>query len=427
MFYKAYDLFVNGKYQECIPMFTQISEEESDKRFVYWSMIFIGRCKRALEGKGLEYFMNARDIFSERAEAICEIGMHHYAKGDFELAEAFLREAVACKKNHMCIRYEADKYFETPQKILADIFMRQSRFNDSEEVLTSLLKNGNPELYSTKDAEYNHLYSRFFNNAGLEFVKAKTIKKEDVLVIEMPNGYDGLGDNLVFSHIPRIAKETGAFKTVLVSTRNKYKGDGYAELVWGTNPYVDGFTDLPGTYSSVQMNRVLEKWNNIHPSLNLMDSIMILHDLDNGTRGNKPECYYRPSIIESIKGSTILDPNSKTIGLDLIDPNKLMSVLEKNGIVPDYIIGTPTSTKSIDLPGIEVIRPSSIHEWADVICSAKEYVCFNSGGYWLSAALGVRAKHIWIEGKNLPAWSYLDHDDIKISLATISQGGIWHR
>lgn len=427
MFYDAYDHFTNRRYQECLPMFTQISEEDSDKRLVYWSLIFIGRINAELGKDSLEQFMRARDVFPERAEAICEIGMYHYTRGDFVLAEEFLREAVECKRSHVCVRYEADKYFETPQKILADIFMKQSRFNDSEEVLTSLLKTGNPDLYNVKDAEHNHLYSRFFNNAGLEFVKAKTIKKGDVLVIELTNGYDGLGDNLVFSHIPRIAKETGAFKTVLVSTRNKYKGEGYAELVWGTNPYVDGFTDLPGTYSSIQMNRVLEKWNNIHPSLNLMDSIMILHDLDNGTRGNKPECHYKSNEITMVKDAVVLDPNSKTIELDLIDPDKLMGVLEKNNIVPNYIIGTPTSTKSIDLSGIEVIRPSSIYEWADIICSAKEYVCFNSGGYWLSAALGVRAKHIWIEGKNLPAWSYLDHDDIKISLATISQGGIWHR
>lgn len=421
MFYNAYDLFINKRYQESLQMFTQILEEESDKRFIYWSMIFIGRCNKKLGKNPLEQFMAARDVFPDRAEAICEIGIYYYINEDFAQAEKFLREALACKRNHICVRYEGDKYFEIPQKTLADIFMKQCRFNDAEELLTSLLKTGNPELYDINQAEHNHLYSRFYNNAALEFVKAKTIKREEVLIIELTNGYDGLGDNLVFSHIPRIAKESGLFKTVLVSTRNKYKGEGYAELVWGTNPYVDGFTDLPGTYSSIQMNRVLEKWNNIQPSLNLMDSIMLLHDLDNGVRGNKPECYYKPNTIELVKGAVVLDPNSKTIPLDLIDPNKFMDILEKNNVVPDYIIVSPTSLKSIDLPEINVISPSSIYEWADIICSAREYVCFNSGGYWLSAALGVKAKHIWIEGKNLPAWSYLDHGNIKMPLSTISR------
>lgn len=415
MFYDAYELFDKGRYHECLPMFKEISETSEDQRFIYWSLILLGRCQSVTGKDPLESFIKAHEIFPGRAEALCDIGSHYHSIGNFDKAEHFLKLANQCEKIHRCIRYEAEKYFEVPHEILIDIYMNQSRFNDSEELLASLTRHGNPAYYDTRKAEHNHLYSRFFNNAGLEFVKAKTIQRTDTLVIQLPDGYDGLGDNLVFSHIPRIAKESGKFKTVLISNKNRYKGDGYAELVWGTNPYVDGFTDLPGTYSSVQMNRVMDKWNNIQPSINLMDSIMLLHDLDDGTRGNVPECYYKPNVIDDLRDSVIIDAGAKTIDLSLIDPDKFRSMLETNGIIPDYVLSTNSSV----LPGTKEISPSSIQEWADMIYSAKQYVCFNSGGYWLSSALGVRAKHIWIEKKNLPAWSYLDHDDIRISLPTI--------
>ena len=421
MFYEAHELFDKERYQECLPMFKEIIEANKADVFVYWSFIFTGRCHANLGVDSLESFTKAYEIFPQRAEAMYELGNYHYNRESFREAEEFLKSAIKCSMMHQCIRYEADKYFESPHEILIDICMRQSRFNDSEELLTSLISQGNPAFYNTKKANYNHLYSRFFNNSALEFVKAKTIETNDTLVIQLPEGYDGLGDNLVFSHIPRIAKQSGKFKKVLVSNKNGYKGPGYAELVWGMNPYVDGFTDEPGTYSTIQMNRVMDKWNNLLPGLNLMDSIMLLHNLDDGSRGNRPECHYTPNTIDELRDSVVIDTGSKTIDFSLIDQEKFRRFLDENGIRPDYVV---SSTRSIALPGVKEISPSSIQEWADVMYSAKNYVCINSGGYWLSASLGIRSTHIWIEGKNLPAWSYLDHKDIKVPLATISLEGI---
>lgn len=421
MFYEAYELFDKGRYQECLPMFKEISETDTSESFIYWSFIFLGRCQLFLGIDPIGSFNEAYRVFPERAEAICDLGNYYYMKGNFREAEKLLKSATGCNRVQRCIRYEPEKYFETPHEILIDIYMKESRFNDSEELLTSLIGHGNPAFYDTKKADYNHLYSRFFNNAALEFVKAKTIKTSDTLIIQLPDGYDGLGDNLIFSHIPRIAKESGKFNKVLVSNKNGYKSAGYAEMVWSTNPYVDGFTDDPGTYSDVQMNRVMDKWNNLHPSINLMDSIMLLHNLDDGSRGNKPECYYKPNIISELNDSIVIDTGSKTIDFSLIDHEKFKKVLDDNGIFPDYIIA---SSRSIPIPGIKEISPSSIQEWADVMYSAKNYVCLNSGGYWLSASLGIRSTHIWIEGKNLPAWSYLDHTNVIIPLSTISQAGI---
>lgn len=420
MFYNAYELFDKGRYQECLPMFNEILKTSDDERVNYWSNVLIGRSKELLGQDGLESFLLAQKIFTERAEALCDIGMHHYRRNNFPEAERFFRMAIACSKSHRCIRYEEEKYFEFPMQMLVELYMEQRRYNDSEEALAEILRLGNPARYSSENVQRDYLYARHYNNAGLEFAKAKTIEASGTLVLQLPNGYDGLGDNLVFSHIPRIAKESGRFNRVLVSTRNIYKGNDYPRIVWQTNPYVDGFTDEPGTYSSVHMNRVMDKWINIQHSINLMDSIMILHDLDNRKRGHTPECYYKPNIMDGLKNSTVLDLGAKTIDLTKLNFNNLLGLLEKNGIRPDYVL----SSKSIETPGIEVLQTSSIEHWADVMCSAKNYICFNSGGYWLSGALGVKAKHIWIERKNLPAWSYLDHDNIFVTQSTIYQEDI---
>lgn len=424
MFYDAYDLFDKGRYQECLPMFNQILETSEDNRFLYWSHILIGRSKTKIGQNGLDSFIKAHAIFPERAEAMCDIGVHHYSNRNLQEAEKFFKMASISNRSHKCVRYEEEKYFEFPMQMLVDICMQQNRYNDSEELLADLIRRGNKSLYDVNKSDFNYLYSRFFNNAGLEFLKTKAIEASGTLVIQLPSGYDGLGDNLVFSHIPRIAKESGRFDKVLISTLNKYKGNDYAKMVWETNPYVDGFTDAPGTYSSIQMNRIMDKWNNVQPSINLMDGIMILHNLDDGKRGHIPECYYVPKRIEYLSDAIVLDAGSKTIDLNMVDPDKLLAFLQQNDISPDYIIAPKSAAKSVNIPGIKEIETSSIEEWADVMYSAKHYVCFNSGGYWLSGALGVRSKHIWIDKKNLPAWSYLDHENLIVSLSTICRADI---
>lgn len=422
MFYEAYDLFNEGRYQESADMFSRLSLEGETPNIRYWSLVFSARCMRMLRRPGeLELLKSACNVFPQRAEAAAELGYSYYINGDLERAEKFLKQAYSCEKAHRCVRYEADKYFEFPHEILIEMCLKQCRYNDAEELTTTLLKHGREGMYDRKKADYNHLYSRFYNNAGMEFLKAKSVNKGDSLVIQLPPGYDGLGDNIIFSHIPRIAKEVGGFNKVFVSTQANYKLPGYSDIVWSTNPHVDGFVDEPGTYTpSVQMNRVLDKWDSLLPSINIMDMIMYLHDLDDGKKGHVPECYYRPKTIDALKGKTLLDVGAKSLGLKGMDLDVLLKELESNGISIDAVVHNESF---VSPNGIEVIKPSSIEEWADAMYSAKDYVCFNSGGYWLSGALGIKSTHVWIKGKTIPAWSFLDHINVFIDKATIFPEG----
>lgn len=420
MFYEAYELFNEGKYQEALDMFNELSSSAETPSIKYWSLIFTARCKRSLGINGsIDELRSAIEIFPDRAEAICEMGHLFHSIGELREAERYMQMAYKCPKSHTCIRYEPEKYFEAPHEALIDICLKQNRYNDAEELTTSLLRIGREGMYDRKIAEYNNLYSRFYNNPGLEFIKTKSVDATDTLVIQLPEGYDGLGDNIVFSHIPRIAKETGRFKNVFISTLAKYKFPGYLDIVWSTNPYVDGFIDEPGTYTSkVQINRVMDKWHDIVPSINIMDMIMYLHNLDDGKRGHVPECHYKPNVIDEFSGKTVLDLGAKSLNLEGLNLDALIEELDKNGIKPDILIQNDASNK---ISNIDTIWPSTIQQWADIMYSAGNYICFNSGGYWLSGALGIKSTHIWIKGKTIPSWSFLNHNNLFVEKSTIFQ------
>jgi hypothetical protein len=425
MFFGAHEKFEQGLYFEALELF-RATKNDADDRIRYWSNIFIGRCMDGLNMPGsLEHYKEAHVVFPGRAEALHEIGKFYYKTGDLITSEKFLQMAKSCNPGVVCIRYEHDKYFERNHELLIDIYVHQSRYNDAEELLYTLKQNGSKEHYDYNRVNYNHLFARHYNNVFIEFAKVKAVNAKKELVIQLPDGYDGLGDQLVFSHLPELAKKTGRYEKVYVSEFNKYGRPEYKDLVWKMNPFVDGFVDLPGTFTNrIQFARILEKWIDPMPGLNLLDSMMLLHDIDDGERDHKPVCYYKlrkRTDLDDISEKTILDIGSRTISTKDFNVDVFLQELEKQGCVPDLFIVSKGLTNSMDVDKEKSITPEDIYDWCDIMMSCKEYVCFNSGGYWLSSALGVKGSHVWIKEKNLPAWSFLDHRNIHMSLATICQ------
>lgn len=418
MFYEAYELFENKRYLESRNMFSDFIETCDDHRKRFWTLIFLSRIEETLEGRILyDKLKEAYKIFPERAEILYELGKFYYAHGDIPKARTLLEGAINAKRDIRCVRYESDKCLEAPLQILSQVYAIMHKHNFQEEMVHELLTRGRPELYDRSQAEYQHRWSRLYNNSALEFLRAKELQVGERLVIQLPSGYDGLGDNLVFSHIPRIAKESGKFKEVYLSSMHEYKGEGYRELIWETNPYLDGIVDEPGTYSEIDMRRVLVQWRNILPSLNLLDSIMLLHGMDDGKRSHRPECYYKTNALEKFQGKTVLDPGSKSLRLGEINGENVISILERNAIKVDYVLD---SNNEFILPGYEKVGSSSIYEWADIISSASNYVCFNSGGYWLASALGHNPIHLRIKNKSIQNWCPYDSLTIEIDQSTIS-------
>ena len=73
-----------------------------------------------------------------------------------------------------------------------------------------------------------------------------------VLTIDLR--YGGLGDQLVWSHIPRIAKDRtnkggGGYDKVYVRLHSPSRDAQYIKLIWESNPYVDGVVEIQDTTS----------------------------------------------------------------------------------------------------------------------------------------------------------------------------------
>lgn len=194
----------------------------------------------------------------------------------------------------------------------------------------------------------------------------------DTFIIQVE--YGGLGDHLFYSHLPRIAKEKGV-KKVLISTKSANRNPEYMDLIWRKNPHVDGTTDDPGfTYRG-------------NPSMdggNVFDATMIGAGLDNGTRWNEPEIYYKPEPFPEISNLSIYDPNYVSF-LGSITPEKIRSWMAEKNIKPDVELMVRGKNMSL---GLTPYPTSDIWTFCRILASCREIYCTASGASVLSRALG---------------------------------------
>ena len=203
----------------------------------------------------------------------------------------------------------------------------------------------------------------------------------ETLIIQIKHG--GLGDHLFYSHIPRIAKESGKYSKVLISNLSDLRNKHYKKLVWELNPHVDGFTDLPGV--SIDAGDVTEKDN-----FNLLDKIMLGFRLDDGKRFHEPEIYYKPKNIAGLNDKVIYDPNYIS-NAGFVTTPKVTKYFKKNNIPVDYqlTIRPPHSIPVFEFG--EFIKGDSFWDFLDIVYSAKKVYCLVTGTATLLPALGKSA------------------------------------
>ena len=76
---------------------------------------------------------------------------------------------------------------------------------------------------------------------GISGGRARTVGMNRRLILQIKFG--GLGDHLFYSHLPRIAKQSGECTGVYISNHSSFRSPEYKELIWKLNPFVDGFVD----------------------------------------------------------------------------------------------------------------------------------------------------------------------------------------
>ena len=189
--------------------------------------------------------------------------------------------------------------------------------------------------------------------------------------------YPGLGDNLFFSHIPRLAKNAG-YKTVSVHVPCEIYGTEKSKLIWDLNPFVDRVKPNHGNH---EMSLVVRE------NIPLLDSIAIDLGLVDQIHNFEPEVFYKPK--KDFSGLTIYDGNYIS-GAGLISGNKLKARLSAE---PKIYYLKPLSRRYIPSLSLkhQVISVNTLEEYFDLVATAERFLCVVSGGASLRPAFGKRA------------------------------------
>jgi len=348
------------------------------------------------------------------------IGLLYKKKNDIESAKINLLKAIARIPSRPEAYFELSKIYideenHTSARVYLKILVELEPSNDSLFLNPNILKYEAKfrlavESYWTERYTESIKYAkdvsmvervplniRHQNLINLTYAWRKfneTHNKGKRLVIQVPQEFDGLGDHLFFSHIPKLAKEQG-YESVYISSFNKYKTNGTKELVWEANPYVDGQVNEYGTFYD-SLNNIFNTLlgapvgycpNNAKGNL-MMHRLANLHGLNTNDFDGLP--YINIEEIKStgkslgytnLKNKILFDGNWKSyIG---IDQEKLKLNLKVNF---DYQI-FPLNEHCIIIPDTEIIPSESLFEYAYLILTSKEFYCVMSGGAVLSAAL----------------------------------------
>lgn len=226
------------------------------------------------------------------------------------------------------------------------------------------------------------------------------------LIIQINKG--GLGDHLFFSHLPRIAKETGAYDEVLFSNQSICRHPDTLMLVWEQNTWLDGFTDLAGEYHFPE--RVTD-------GENLLDAIMLAYGLDDGKRFHEPEVYYTPKVNSSLKESIVYDPNFISYTGNLKSGKNIEACFAASGITVDYQM-CRLGNRALELTNAkQEIATANLFELCDLLASCKRMYCLTTGTATLAAALGIPVTVFYGEGheplyrhSRLHTYQYLGSD-----------------
>jgi hypothetical protein len=185
--------------------------------------------------------------------------------------------------------------------------------------------------------------------------------------------YGGLGDHLFHTPLPRLLKEAGLADRVYISNTSSVRNIETLQFVWGKNPFLDGFTDLPPT-----------KPNPVHTdSLALMNIVASGYGIPDPGYELYPEIYSDLEILTNFNANLYIDLNYTSFvgALTFID---MLRILKKH---PHHIIVNPKLYIRFFYPFRKFILTTSLNQYASLIASCKEFICLASGGATLAAAL----------------------------------------
>jgi len=227
-------------------------------------------------------------------------------------------------------------------------------------------------------------------SAGQGTGKAPAVQRHSHFVIEVK--YGGIGDHLLYSHLPRIAKQSGKYDKVYISNHSVYRDDEYRRLVWELNPYVNGFCDEHGKYPLFE---------SVENGMNLLDKIMLLQGLDDGERFHEPELYVSRRHRYDLSDAVVYDPNYIS-NAGRICSADVERYLRENNIHVTHQMALRDNSHPVKCDNI--IYTPTLEEFFSVIVSCKQLMCLTTGTATIAAALGKPATVLY--GPGVKAFSH---------------------
>jgi len=200
--------------------------------------------------------------------------------------------------------------------------------------------------------------------------------------------YGGIGDHLFYSHLPRIAKQSGQYDRVFVSSHSEFRNPEYRKLVWECNPYVDGFCDENGDYPI---------FDSVEEGMNILDKIMVLRGLDDGKRFHEPELYFKGQSRQDLFDAVVYDPNFVSYVGD-ISSEEIESFLRDNHIRATHQMALWEKHYELD-HNLAILQTNTLEEFCRVILSCRQLLCLSSGTATLASALGKPATVFYGNGQ----------------------------
>ena len=206
------------------------------------------------------------------------------------------------------------------------------------------------------------------------------------LIIEIRKG--GLGDHLFYSHLPRIAKETGAFDSVYISNHSFFRNEDYKKLIWESNPFLDGFTEDRGIFHFSTY---------VNDTQNLLDTLMLMYGLEDNIRMHNPEIYYQPIIKPKLKGVLLYDPNFVSYTGDLKSAQLIETWFTQKNINIDFQMSV-LGKRNLLLNKKHLLTAKDIFDFCSILVSVEKIFCLNTGTAALASALGLKCNVFYGKG-----------------------------
>jgi hypothetical protein len=212
-------------------------------------------------------------------------------------------------------------------------------------------------------------------------------QKDFVIQVMWP----GLGDHLFYSILPELLISNGLAERVWISARSPSRVPGMQEIIWGKNPFVQGFVDKPG-------------WHNlgIRPEGgNFLDGLVYqftgAHPILTSTM---PKLYW-PALKPEAGEYAIWDfnriANRHRIGLISVIAHLVSKVREYEqifcykSVFADHMLAASGELDAMRRQHriCLIDQESTIGEYFSRIAGAKRFFGFYSGGAVIAAAYGI--------------------------------------